>query len=597
VWDLIMVTAAVDDLLTLEAAARSAHQTRTSSLYGYMDGLDAVVGLAIPGQTACWNCTRLRLLANTANPEQMHALQASLLRAPAPRRTHTYPAPAPALLGNLLALEGLKLLSGYTPSTLAGKLLAQSIVTLETTLHTVIQMPWCEVCGGAAGRQVGGRGSPPAAGSNGAPDLDAIEDLQELRQRLEGWIDDRTGVIPYASLAPPAPGEPELPFLATAVLTSYTEGGYQPGQQQAGSGKGLTRPAALLGAVGEAVERYSAARYRPEQLHRGLARQLDGEFIEPSALALYHPDQYANPAFPFRPLDLDRPLDWVRGRWLGDGDPVWLPALVALNDFRAPASEYFCQVTSNGLAAGRDLEDAYLRALLELVERDAFMVTWLCRRAGTRLILDSSTDPLQLEVVRQLESCGASIELYLLGTGIDIPVVMCLGTGDGDNWPALTVSLGCHPKPSIAVRRALLEQGQVGPHIRRLMRGAASPVPASPESVVSLTDHAMYYVPPDRLPILDFMRKAAGSTTVADLNEPHDSSLTACLAKVSAAGLRVAGVDVTAPDVRLSPFRVARVVGPWLQPIDFGYKVRRLGNPRVLAMAPEGLNPHPHPLA
>jgi ribosomal protein S12 methylthiotransferase accessory factor len=129
------------------------------------------------------------------------------------------------------------------------------------------------------------------------------------------------------------------------------------------------------------------------------------------------------------------------------------------------------------------------------------------------------------------------------------------------------------------------------------MQGAVNPVPASPESVVSLADHAMYYVPLDRLPILDFVRKSAGSIAAADLSEPSDSSLPACLEKLSDAGLRVAGVDVTAPDVHLSPFRVARVAGPWFQPIDFGFNARRLGNPRVLAMAPEGLSPHPHPLA
>ena len=37
--------------------------------------------------------------------------------------------------------------------------------------------------------------------------------------------------------------------------------------------------------------------------------------------------------------------------------------------------------TSNGLAAGPDRESALAAALLELVERDAFMLTWNTRRS------------------------------------------------------------------------------------------------------------------------------------------------------------------------------------------------------------------------
>jgi bacteriocin biosynthesis cyclodehydratase domain-containing protein len=146
--DLIMTAVPGDDLIVLKAVAEHAHQAGVISLYGHLEGIDATVGPAVfPGKTACWNCTRLRLLANSGIPEAAHALQDSLLSARPQPRTHMYLGPMPGLLGHLLSAEALKLLSGYTNSRLFGRFLIQNLVELEASYHAVIRMPWCEVCG------------------------------------------------------------------------------------------------------------------------------------------------------------------------------------------------------------------------------------------------------------------------------------------------------------------------------------------------------------------------------------------------------------------------------------------------------------------
>jgi ribosomal protein S12 methylthiotransferase accessory factor len=77
-----------------------------------------------------------------------------------------------------------------------------------------------------------------------------------------------------------------------------------------------------------------------------------------------------------------------------------------------------------------------------------------------------------------------------------------------------------------------------------------------------------------------------------------EPSIEACAQRLSAAGLRAAAVDVTSPDVIHSPFRVARALGTDMQPIHFGERFRRLGNPRLTELlGGRELNPHPHPVA
>lgn len=439
---------------------------------------------------------------------------------------------------------------------------------------------------------------PPGVG--GAARKKKLTDLgspEELRAALAGWVDERTGIIRYLHLNVPDDRELTVPLTCTALLSHYTEGSYHPQEPFLSSGKGLTRLEAMIGAVGEALERYSAARYRLDRLTWAPMHALPGDYVDPRLLGLYEDSQYALPDFPYARFEPTQPIHWTRGHWLDTGEPVWVPALPTYFNFHPPRHEHYCQVSSNGLAAGVDLVDASLRATLELVERDAFMLTWHCRLPGRRIVPDDALEPGIAEIVRQLEAHGAQVELYLLHAGIDIPVVACLGIGDGQRWPGVTVALAAHPVLRSAVRKAILEQGTVGPYIRRMMLDG-QPIPQTPEDVRDLNGHALFYVPVARQHILGFLREQDAATVrLADVVEPVQVSVHWCTERLTAAGVRVAVADVTSPDVAGSAFRVARALGVHMQPIDFGFTLRRLTNPRLRQLLSGAPNPYPHPLA
>jgi ribosomal protein S12 methylthiotransferase accessory factor len=278
------------------------------------------------------------------------------------------------------------------------------------------------------------------------------------------------------------------------------------------------------------------------------------------------------------------------------GEAVWVPALPTYFNYQVPANERFCQVSSNGLAAGASFEDAAIRAICELVERDAFMLTWLTRRAATPIEIDEHLPMDVREIVRQLRGMGVDPRIFLLQSDIAIPVALCIGYGDGKSWPGATVSLGCHFDPAIAVRKAVFEQAHVGPYIRRLYVDEKRKVAASPEDVKTLEDHALFYAPKERASALGFL--AGGpAKSLGEMAFGH-SSRDRCSELAKTAGVRLAVVDLTSPDTRTGPFRVVRALGDGIQQIDFGYRVRRLGNPRLRRHLGLGeLNPMPHPLA
>jgi ribosomal protein S12 methylthiotransferase accessory factor len=598
-WDLVVVSMCPDQLPQQLAVARVAHKLGLKTLTGSLAGIEARVGpLVVPGKTACWNCCRLRLLANAAQPWAEHAVQGALSNGETSRnrRTGAMGPPRPMLgpmaplLGHLVALEVLKLLTRHSPSQLVGRLAVQNLVTLETSSHAVIPTPYCEVCGGA-GEVSGLPWEPRPRGWTDA----ATED--ELRRSLDGWVDERTGIVSHVVLRDRDVGDPQFPVCARALPAAGVRDAAAPVAVESCGGKGMTAVQAMIGAVGEAVERYSASNPASHALFSAALRELDGDVLDPQRLCLYDDEVYDRPGFPYVRFDPDRPQLWTRGRWVDTDEPVWVPALSAFYQSSMRIGDCYCQVTSNGLASGRDLEDASLRAIFETVERDAFLISWLGRLPGTRLALDESLDDESRQVIDQLEDAGARVELYLLDVGLGIPTAVCLALGDGCRWPGATVASAAHLDPRLATRNAILEQGFSGPFVRQVMARRERAIPESPDQVRSFLDHALFYVPVVRSVAFNFLRSGTEAPiSLRKIPRPNEISLKVCAERLAAGGVRIAVVDVTSPDVRLGPFRVVRALGNDLQALHCGYGMERLANPRLKRWLVEGANVNIHPL-
>jgi ribosomal protein S12 methylthiotransferase accessory factor len=244
-------------------------------------------------------------------------------------------------------------------------------------------------------------------------------------------------------------------------------------------------------------------------------------------------------------------------------------------------------------------EDAALRALYELIERDALMLFWLARRPAER-IAEDGCDPVVSQALRAVERLGARTELFMLDAGTQHPTVVCVGFGDGYAWPGVTMGLGTNADIDIALRKAVLEHGHFGSYLRRLMREGRHEKIRNREDVESNLDHALFYVHPENVGALAAFRNLSQApASLADLRARYQQApaLSTCVSRLREAGVRVAAVDVTSPDVALGPIRVVRALGIYLQPVHFGFRNRRLRNPRLDRLLTGEAETAPHPLA
>jgi len=544
--------------------ARDVHDTGCRSITFWRHGVETFYGpLCDPRRTACWNCCRLRFSDSIS------------------RDTNT--TEGDELASAKVITDNVVLALRYPDVAAFGCVVVDSGGV--SSVHTVVPVPWCEVCN---------FGTTPVD-SRIVPSLYSEHVPQDLRM----LADTRGGVVRRVLLFDSDGTEaPTIPVCASAVIAPHPHLNERR-DSFSGEGKGATRVDAVRSAIGEGTERYAASIWDPSTLTRASFSELDGTAFDPRWLVLYDDEQYERPDFPCRRFDGEVPISWKVGHWLDTYQEVQLPALATYMNFPATPAERFGQTTSNGLAAGTTFEDAALRAVYELIERDAFMLSWLAQRSALRVGIDGS-DALVLQALREVERLGARTEIYLMDVGTKHPTMMCLGLGDGHAWPGVTIGLGTHANVDIALRRAVFEHGHYGSFMRRLMRNGEHKEINHSKEVVTNLDHGLYYLDPKRSTGLDMLRSDADDVVpITELRPRYceDATLSACVKRLQEAGIRAAAVDVTPPDIKLAGVRVVRAFGIYMQPIFFGVGNRRLKNPRLDRLLLTAAETRPHPLA
>ncbi|HET7884097.1 MAG TPA: YcaO-like family protein [Acetobacteraceae bacterium] len=166
-------------------------------------------------------------------------------------------------------------------------------------------------------------------------------------------------------------------------------------------------------------------------------------------------------------VDESQTIAWVPARALSDGAEAWFPADLCYR--RPPAQQDFVPPLklSTGCAAGPTIEAATVRALLELIERDAAALWWHGGRRARPIPDDSDAGRTAAELLMQLRGDRQERRTWLLDitTDIDIPSVAAVSArADGFGF---CYGLGARLTLAEAATAALFElcQVELGQHV------------------------------------------------------------------------------------------------------------------------------------
>ncbi|MFJ8001113.1 TOMM precursor leader peptide-binding protein [Streptomyces sp. NPDC096310] len=379
----------------------------------------------------------------------------------------------------------------------------------------------------------------------------------------------------------------------------------------------------------EGMERYAGMRARSRVTSvTGTLDRFGADAVDPRDVGLYAEEFHrANPRV--RPFAPDREIPWVWGYSLRDDRPRLVPEI--LTYYHAPGLENrFVQESSNGCASGGCLEEAVYFGLMEVIERDAFLLAWYGQQPLPEIDPATSARPATRHMVDRLAMYGYRARFFDTRITFPVPVVtavaerfdggpgrMCFGAGAGLDPESALDSALCEIATDAVNLTGRTERD--APRLRAMARDF--------DRVTALHDHPLVYGVPEMGEHAGFLLDpgtphrhgvpAPPPCSVGELSWPDPSGATAspdlgedlrrCVDAVASAGFDVVVVDQTLPEQRTLGLHTVSVLVPGLLPIDFGWSrqrartmprlrtaLRRAGL-RAHDLRPEDINPAPHP--
>jgi thioglycine synthase len=242
---------------------------------------------------------------------------------------------------------------------------------------------------------------------------------------------DRIGIPVYSAIRPSA---------AEGAVSIY-------------AGKGATKDQAKASAMMEAFERYSAE-LSEEDKENNLISACFGELdrcMDPKSLIL--------PNIPFDPQKKE--LNWVNAVNINDNNEYLVPANSVFHPYVTSNDTSLFKSNTNGLASGNRVEEAIFHGMMEVIERDAWSVFETKRKKAVEIDLESIENPIIKELLDKFKKEGIDVKLVNLTSDIEAATIAAVSDDTVLKDPALlTLGVGTHLDPEIAVMRALTEVAQ-----------------------------------------------------------------------------------------------------------------------------------------
>lgn len=589
---------------------------------------EGIIGpCVVPQSKGCTSCAELRRLGATSSEAERELLRQYLYKG---REMSVYQPWLSSFNMEMLAVLVAEEISRYChrPSQMQTRcaLLSISLETLDCHRHAFLPQPYCPDCGTLS--QDSADMAVITLQSCPKPDVFTYRTRQpkaSTEQLFSAYVDERVGLVYSLTVE----HQNVLPIGSSQLYYELEDGA------EIAVGTGCTLRTAQSKAVSllEAIERYAGLRPRSklamvQASYHQLVQQAQ-HVLDPTILGLHsseHYEQYnqnhhCRHLVPYHP---DLTCHWVWGYSFQRQSPLLVPEHCAY--YGIPISKEnpaFIYEVSNGCALGNCLEEAIFHGIMEVVERDAFLLTWYAQLSLPRLNHSSVIDPTIRLLVEHLEyHSGYSIHVFNATLDHAIPCLFLLAIDEEnrEDMPKAHVMAGSHPHPEQALLRALRELTTslaISPQSYQQRRTQALAMLTDASLVNTLQDHPLVYYLPEAFDRLHFLYRTERQQTFQQAfsdfyNHPPEhldlrDDLEELVNYYLKRGIDTIVIDQTAPEHLPCALRCVKVLMPGMLPMTFGQHNRRISGFERLHQLPSALgyrsdrlteaeiNPHPHP--
>ncbi|MGG2092072.1 TOMM precursor leader peptide-binding protein [Bacillus sp. S13(2024)] len=569
---------------------------------------EGIIGpLVRPGTPGCSQCADIRrIFAGNDSKEMWKISQSLTTKKEMPR--DTWASRNGLLQMTHILLEEVRCILEDDHARSEGHMFFVNLQTLKSSYHFFLPHPLCSNCS----QLLNDSSNLAEISLQSSPKINLNDyrcrSISELSKVLaKDYLDYETGFLnaKMYNLTPPfAEVTVNLPFLFGNEVTAGRTHSYATSE---------------LTAILEGLERYCGLEPRGKRtVIQDTFRNLAHQALNPLEVGVHAKEQYMQPNFPFKPFHPDRPMNWVWGYSFLQERPILVPELLAY--YSLGGRDGFVYETSNGCALGGSLEEAIFYGILEIIERDSFLLTWYAQLPLPRLDLSSVHDQeLQLMIERVRAVGGYDIHLFNSTMEHGIPSVWALAKNRKEKGINIICAAGAHLDPVRATKSAIYElAGMMLTLDNEFEANRKKYVQMfhNPSLVKQMPDHPMVCGLPEaeerfqflldkNCPLQIFAEAFKQKTRHADLTD----DLREMLQLLHQLNFDVIVVDQTTPEIMRNGLHCVKVLIPGMLPMTFGHHLTRLtGLERVLrvpmelgytkqALTFEQLNPHPHPFA
>ncbi len=588
-------------------AELAARDTGVDWLRGFVAFGEGVAGPWVrPGREGCSQCADTRRTMTAKDRQDKWKIQQTSSQQH--NRVHDeWISPMGLLQLAQIIITETKRIMNEKSSQLEGAVQLINMRTLETSRHSILPDSLCYMCSNRA------EDSPAEAIISLQPSPKISEDsyrcrsLKELSQFLsKDYLDPRTGLLNNKMM------DVETPFADVIVNLPLMNG------DEGSAGRTNSYAVSEMTAILEGLERSCGIDPKGKRtVVYDSYNHLDSA-LHPLQVGVHTQTQYAAENFPFTPFDPDKKMNWVWGYSLQSKTSLLIPERLAYYSMGCGDGIMF--ETSNGCAIGGSLEEAIFYGIMEVLERDSFLMTWYGELPLPRIDPYSVQDEeLHLMIERMREVAGYDLYLYNGTMEHGIPCIFTIIKNRHSHPDELNLmcAAGAHLDPVKAVKSAISESiGMIKPLNKEFKQNKETYKKMLHDSslVRKMDDHGMLYGLPEAEKRLQFLLNQEGpmqtfeeafhwKTKHSDLTD----DLRNILKVFQQLYMDVIVVDQTSSEISRNGLHCVKVLIPGMLPMTFGHHQTRLaGLNRVLTVPKElgyvnkvftmeELNPHPHP--
>lgn len=378
-----------------------------------------------------------------------------------------------------------------------------------------------------------------------------------------------------------------------------------------GVGSSQEEDLALIKSISEAFERYCSVLIDKRRIINSSYLKLintNVNCMDPKLFETFSDEQYNLSNFPYKKIKDYDDILWVDGVYVNENKSCLLPAtfVYLYNEEGFNKSSYF--EISSGLACHETLENAILNGILELIERDSFMLVWKRKLKVKKIDINTITNSKICDLLNQLKKNNIDIYILDISLDYDIPIILAIGINKIAR-PAISIGVSCSFSYDDAILKSISELIDSDLWYQKIL-SEDKDNDIEESQINSLEDNGIYYFSHKNISKFDFLINDSYNVDYLYLKNKFsnisnlitiDDKLNFIKEKLINNGFDIYYCDITSHDIKNLGSYVVRVIIPNMLKIEqHRYKyngIKRLYEYRYLESSNSNIyiNEDPHP--